>query len=129
MDKSYILKAFNTQLNEFLSDLLLIFPNDTDLDKLKSSVTSILKLNVTMILKTWFMYSKNYIDQIENGDINFLIENDYSNELKDVDKKVADTVMNKLSTQVKKLDDSNKETAMVYIQNLTKLANVYTNLS
>ena len=126
MDKSLYAKAFNNHLLEFFDDLLIIFPNDKDVSLGKKSCQTIIKMNITSILKMWYNYSSPYFQQIENGDISFFIEKDYSSDIKDTYSKTwTEDIINRLRQPIKLLENSNKEKAMKYIQNLTKLSRVH----
>lgn len=126
MDKSLYAKAFNNHLIEFFDDLILIFPGEKDISIGKKSCQTIIKMNITTILKIWYRYSYPYHQQIENGDISFFMEKDYSSDLEDSSMKSdAEEVINRLRNPIRMLEDSNKEKSMKYIQNLTKLSKAY----
>lgn len=127
MEKSLYAKAFNNHLLEFFDDLLLIFPNEKDISLGKKSCQTIIKMNITSILKIWYRYSYPYHEKIEKGDISFFMEKDYSSDLENsYMKSDAEDVINRLRDPIRMLEDSNKEKSMKYIQNLTKLSKAYT---
>tara|TARA_Y100000741_G_C18258987_1_gene559954 strand:+ start:1462 stop:1848 length:387 start_codon:yes stop_codon:yes gene_type:complete len=126
MEKSLYAKAFNNHLIEFFDDLLIIFPNEKDVSVGKKSCQTIIRMNVTSIVKMWYEYSSPYNEQIENGDISFFLEKDYSSDIKDSNSKTrTEDIITRLRQPIKLLEDTNKEKSMKYIQNLTKLAKVY----
>lgn len=126
MSKSLYAKAFNVHLLDFFDDLKTIFPNEKDISIGRTSCQTIIKMNVTTILKLWYRYSSPYNNQIESGDISFFMEKDYSNDLEQSrTKSQAEEVINRLRNPIRLLDASNKEKSMKYIQNLTKIAKVY----
>ena len=126
MSKPLYAKAFNVHLLDFFDDLKTIFPNEQDISVGKTSCQTIINMNITTILKLWYRYSSPYNSQIENGDISFFLEKDYTNDLQQsYTKSQADDVINRLRDPIRMLDDSNKEKSMKYIQNLTKLAKLY----
>ena len=45
-----ILKVFNTQLSEFLDDLITLFPNDIDLKASRVAVNTLKKINPKSLL-------------------------------------------------------------------------------
>jgi len=124
MSKSLYAKAFNTHLLEFFDDLKLIFPEERDVSVGKTSCQTLIKMNITTILKIWYRYSSPYDQQIVNGDISFFLEKDYSNDLENSGTQ-AEEVIERLRGPIRKLDYSNKDKSMKYIQNLTKLAKLY----
>ena len=127
MDKSLYAKAFNNHLIEFFDDLLIIFPNEKDISIGKKSCQTIIKMNITSILKMWYIYSSPYNEQIEDGDISFFLEKDYSSDISDSYSKTnIEDIIKRLREPIKLLENTNKDKSMKYIQNLTKLAKVYT---
>lgn len=126
-DKSSILRAFNTHLFDFMDDLISIFPENNDLVISKASFDTIKRANPTAIIKSWvkFVYIP-YKDVIDNNDISFFFEKDYSNDLSHLPN--ANKIMDIIDTfrkPVKEMTDNNKEHTMKYIQNLSKLSMLY----
>jgi hypothetical protein len=129
-DKSSILRAFNTHFFDFIEDLLGIFPNNNDLVLAKSSFDTIKKANPTAIIKSWvkFVYIP-YKDVIDNGDISFFFDKDYSEDLSAVSN--ANKILNIIDTlraPIKEMGDTNKEHTIKYIQNLSKLSMMYNDM-
>jgi hypothetical protein len=129
-DKSSILKAFNTHFFEFVEDIINIFPENTDIKNSKTSFAIFKKANPTSILKAWnfFVYTP-YREVIEQGNIDFFFNKDYKNDLTYMANaneivKIIDT----LREPVKNMGDSNKEHTIKYIQNLSKLSDMYFNM-
>jgi hypothetical protein len=126
MSKPLYRAAFNTHLLEFFDDLQLIFPDENDISIGKTSCQTIIKMNITTILKLWYQYTLPYHIEIENGDISFFMEKDYTPDISKFNRiSEAEEVINRLREPIQKLDDSNKEKSMKYIQNLTKLSKLY----
>ena len=127
MNKIDILTGFNNHIVDFFNDVLTIFPNDTEISVAHSSLIAIRKVNPRLIVTIWKQYiSDPYTNQIQCGDINFFINRDYSTDLKDSDK--ATTILQKIDTlrePIKLMGDDNKKKTIDYIQNLTKLCNLY----
>jgi len=129
-DKSSLLRAFNTHFFDFIEDLLGIFPNNNDLVLAKSSFDTIKKANPTAIIKSWvkFVYLP-YKDVIDNGDISFFFDKDYSEDLSAVSN--ANKILNIIDTlraPIKEMGDTNKEHTIKYIQNLSKLSMMYNDM-
>jgi hypothetical protein len=129
-DKSSILRAFNTHFFDFIEDLLGIFPNNNDLVVAKTSFDTIKKANPTAIIKSWvkFVYHP-YKDVIDNGDISFFFDKDYSDDLSSVSN--ANKILNIIDTlrePIKEMGDANKEHTTKYIQNLSKLSMLYNDM-
>lgn len=127
VDKSGILKAFNTHFFEFVDDIINIFPETKDIRESKTTFELFRKANPTSILKAWntFVYSP-YCDVIEQGNIEFFFNKDYKNDLTYMAN--ANDIMNIIDTlrdPVKNMSDTNKAHTMKYIQNLSKLSDMY----
>ena len=119
-----ILSAFNEHFIEFVSDIQSVFPEDHDILVAKNSFIAIRKANPKIIVKMWNIYIVNkYKTQIENGDITFFIEKDYSQDISKAEH--SDKIMeaiNRLRHPIKNMTLENQQKTMKYIQNLTKLA-------
>ena len=127
MDKSEILAAFNKHLMDFFDDIHNVFPNDLDIKAAKTSLTAIRKMNPKLIVTIWHSYiATPYNDVIEKGNIDFFIDKDYTNDLKD--SVSASLILDKISTlrePIKQLGDDNLNKTIKYVQNLTKISNLY----
>jgi hypothetical protein len=122
-----VLTAFNNHFEEFVDDILRIFPENMEIKKAKLTIEMLRKANPRSILLIWKDYIGNkYRDQIENSDIRFFIEKDYSNDVLDVERneRVME-IIEKMRTPVREMGAENQKKAMKYIQNLTKLSDMY----
>jgi hypothetical protein len=129
MSNQNILTAFNDHFVEFISDVQSVFPKNADVLTAKNSLGMIRKANPKMIIKIW---KSNIVDkyrpQIENGDISFFIEKDYSSDLSKAE--YSDKIMegiDRLRDPIKQMSEENQQKTMKYIQNLTKLCILYEN--
>jgi hypothetical protein len=122
-----ILTTFNEHFLEFVSDVQSVFPENADVLAAKNSLLMIRKANPKMIIKIW---KSNIVDkyrnQIENGDISFFIEKDYSSDLSKAE--CSDKIMegiDRIREPIKHMSSDNQKKTMKYIQNLTKLCILY----
>jgi hypothetical protein len=127
MSSANILTAFNDHFVEFVTDVQRAFPEDKDILVAKNALLAIRKANPKMIIKLWneFVVGK-YKGEIECGDIGFFINKDYSHDL--VDSHNSDKIKNaidRLREPIKQMNPDEQGKAMKYIQNLTKLADIY----
>ena len=69
MDKKAILTGFNKQLEEFLDDIVRLFPNDKDIRAARTSLNLMKKMNPKLIINCWYEYvSKPYgVEIMEKG--------------------------------------------------------------
>lgn len=130
-DKSSILKAFNNHFFEFLDDIIGIFPENNDIREARVTFETFKRGNPTLIIKVWFQYVYTpYSTAILSGDITFFTEKDYSEDLTMIaNSKSVMNIIDKIRAPIKNMSDFNKEHCAKYIQNLSKLAEVYNNLT
>ena len=119
-----LVTVFNDHFSEFVNDIHGVFPDDPDILTAKNALLTIRKANPKLLVKIWIQYVFSpYKNQIENGDINFFLTKDYSNDFVSNDK--ADITMksiDRLRKPVKDMSPENQSKTMKYIQNLSKLA-------
>ena len=127
MDNRQIMKAFNDHFVEFLDDIQRVFPDDADIATVKNSLIAMRKANPRLIMATFKKsVAGTYHDQIEKGDLEFFINKDYGNDLGEGG--VSNSVLEKidlLREPVRNMDESDQKKAIKYIQNLTKLCDLY----
>ena len=124
---SSILTAFNDHFIEFVSDIINVFPNDTDLLAAKNSFSLIRKANPKLIIKIWSSHVVyKYAEQIDEGDIGFFINKDYSDDLEKADnsEKIMEAI-DRLRNPIKMMTLEDRAKSMKYIQNLKKLSVMY----
>ena len=80
-----------------------------------------------MIIKIWINYvATPYKSQIERGDISFFLNNDYTTDFGDYVQ--SDNIMeyiNMLRDPIRNMGQENQTKAMKYIQNLSKIAELF----
>lgn len=126
-----LLTAFNDHFMEFVSDIISVFPEDVDLAAAKNSFILIRKANPKMIVKIWqkFVVEK-YSDVIDNNDISFFINKDYSSDLSNAEN--SDKIMeaiNRLRGPVQMMTPEDQKKVMKYIQNLKKISVLYNSMA
>ena len=127
MDKKTILKAFNNHFLEFGDDLITIFPNDYDLKTAYTFIEGLKKVNPKIIIDIWDSWIlKHYKIEIDNGDFTFFENKDYSYDLGDSNSRLLNAVEN-FKNKCSQLDQKNKNKSMKYVQNLSKLCEIYYN--
>ena len=125
-----VLTAFNQHFEEFVEDIERVFPDDTDIATAHSALVALRKSNPRLILITFRDWVAGpYRAQIEEGDIGFFIEKDYGN---DLDKfgcgESGGVILKKIDTlraPVSKMGAEDQEKVITYLQNLTKLCDLY----
>ena len=118
--------TFNNHIDEFIEDLLLLYPDDKDIKTGKRYLSTVSLVNKSFILKSWHWHSSKFKNEIESGDITFFLERDYKDVMSDeYDKNYSYYIINRIKALVKKMDNENLKKAVKYIQNLTKLSCLY----
>ena len=124
-----ILKTFGKQVEEFMEDMLVIFPNDNVILRGKMYFEMMKKANPRFIIRVWKnRIAAKYGQHIANGNFDIFVTMDLSEDISDnpVDNKeeVVSHLQNMLNTIIK-MDEHNKNKAFKYIQNITKLSEMY----
>ena len=122
-----ILKAFTGHLIEFSNEIRNVFPNDSHLRTSGIFLEGLVKINPKSIIIGWKECVNDlYKDQILKGDLEYFINKDYNEDLEGSDNKgkVLKTI-DSFRDKIRNMGDDNKKKSMKYIQNLTKLCNMY----
>jgi hypothetical protein len=128
MENRQVIKAFNDHFVEFLEDIQRVFPDDADIATVKNSLIAMRKANPKLIILTFKeCVSGVYHKEIDRGDLEFFINKDYGKDMGEGS--ISNAVLNKidcLREPVKQMNDDDQKKAIKYIQNLTKLCDLYT---
>ena len=123
---SSLLKAFNNHLLEFVEDVIRIFPENLDIKTGKTFIEGVKRVNPKKIITYWHdNILKLYETEITEGDITFFVNKDYRNDIGTEAQSLK--VLEDIRNLVRGTTKENKEKAMKYIQNLTKLCKLYFN--
>lgn len=123
-----ILKAFTKHLIEFTDEIKAVFPNDVDLRTGVIFLEGLIKINPKSVIIGWKeCINDQYKDQILTGDLEYFIAKDYNKDLEGYGKGKSNILktINSFRHKIKNMGDTNKEKSMKYVQNLTKLCNMY----
>ena len=126
-DKTTLLKTFNTQFFAFLNDILVIFPENKDIAKGKKSMELLNMASPSMIIKIWHNHvNRLYKEHIDNGDLDYFIEKDYSSDLEALsDSDDVLRIINMIREPVRQMDETNRSHTRKYLQILSKLSLLY----
>jgi hypothetical protein len=127
MNKSNVLSAFNTHLIELFKDINSIIPNNMDLMAAETSLLAIKKANPRLVVTVWKHHiADKYKNDIIAGNISFFLEKDYSEDLLDADEpSIILEKINLLRKPIQELGEENLNKTIGYLQNLTKLCELY----
>jgi hypothetical protein len=130
MDKTTILKAFNSQFEEFLEDIELLFPENKDIRTTKTGLMMMRKANPKKMVSVWYRYvCIKYEDEIEKENLEYFLTKDYSTDLKMEDGaagKVMDAI-DKLREPLRELNAENTKKCVQYLKNMNQLSKIYNN--
>ena len=126
-DKTTLLKTFNTQFFAFLNDILVIFPENKDIAKGKKSMELLNMASPSLIIKIWHNHvNRLYKEHIDNGDLDYFIEKDYSSDLESLsDSDDVLQIINMIREPVRQMDETNRSHTRKYLQILSKLSLLY----
>ena len=129
-DKSTLSRAFNTLFIDFLGDIISIYPENKDIAKAKTQFETVKKMNPSLIIRMWnpLVYTP-YKDVIDQGNIEFFFNKNYNDDVKDIPNsdeilKLIDKVRGPIST----MNKTNQDICADYIQKLSKLSSVYSQM-
>jgi len=125
-----LITAFNDHFMEFVNDIHEVFPDDVDILSAKNSFSMVRKMNPKLLIKSWdSLVVGKYQGAIESGDLSFFMNKDYTNDLQDVpnnpNAERIVSAIDRLRTPIKSMSPDNQAKIMKYIQNLTKISNLY----
>ena len=125
-----LLTAFNDHFMEFVNAIHEVFPNDVDILSAKNSFSMVRKMNPKILIKSWdSLVVGKYQSAIESGDLSFFMDKDYTRDLQDVpnnpNAERIVSAIDRLRAPIKSMSPDNQAKIMKYIQNLTKISNLY----
>jgi len=128
-----ILKTFLDQFNQFLEDIVNLFPNDKELVSCKMYFEGLRKINPRVIITYWkYLVADKYDDNVETENIDFFINKNYNEDIETIakarnweDYSYINNKIEAIRDQIVKLSDNNKKITMKYIINLTRLSKLY----
>lgn len=130
--KKIIMKSCLDQIFQLFDDILLVIPNDSDILAAKVYVSGVKQANPKLILTSWYnTVTIKYKEQIDKGDFDFAINNDYNNDIQkhydetSNDFKYFEKMIEKVRDVVKNLDDDNRQKLIKYVQNISNLTLLY----
>ncbi len=127
MDNRQVIKAFNDHFVEFLDDIRRVFPDDADIATVRNSLIAMRKANPKLIILAFKeSVSRVYHKEIDQGDLEFFINKDYGADMGK--SSVSNSVLEKidlLREPVRQMNKNDQNKAIKYIQNLTKLCDLY----
>jgi hypothetical protein len=131
MNKNQIIDTFNKHFMEFIIDIERVFPNNVDIMSARKSLSKSLIVMPKLLIRMFNDYFVMlYSTEIENGDLNFFIENDYRKKhgYKETDDVWVIDKIDILREPVRNMSAEEKANVIQYLKNLKKLSDMYNNL-
>lgn len=129
MDKTQILSAFNDHFMQFVQDIQLVFPENSDIATVSLALGKLRKANPRLLIMSFKEHVvSGYRKEIEEGDINFFINNDYQNDLNNIGVGSSNQILEKidcLREPVRDMNANDQAKVIKYMQNLLKLSDMY----
>ena len=124
---SIVLKAFNEHLVDFINDIIRVFPENKSLKVTKTALETWKRINPKSIIEIWkTCITDKYKREISSGDYKFFIKKDYKEDIFGCEN-MSDILIaiEQLRDPISQMSDENQKKAIKYIQNLTKLSELY----
>jgi hypothetical protein len=129
MDKTQLLSAFNDHFMQFVQDVQLVFPDNSDIATVSLALGKLRKANPRLLIMSFKEHVvSGYRTEIEKGDINFFINNDYQKDLNNIGVGSSNQILEKIDClrgPVREMNKSEQDKVMKYMQNLLKLSDLY----
>ena len=119
-------EVFCTQLLEFMDDILRVFPNNLDLKTGKTFIVGLTKVSKRKLIGIWKTSVVDvYEEAIMKGDKEYFINKDYSEDLGEGGTDRMMNVIEDVRLLIRNTSEENKDKAIKYLQNLTKICKLY----
>lgn len=129
MSTPTILGAFNKHFIEFVNDIESLFPDNKGIRGGKVALLTVKKVNPRIIIQGWKSYVVDkYKDDIIAGNADLFIEKDYTEDVlssKHPKMHICLKHIDNIRESVRNMGPENKKKSIEYMQNLTKLCDMY----
>lgn len=129
MEKTQILGAFNDHFTQFVADIQVVFPENNDIATFQTAIKTLRKANPRLLITAFKEHvSGIYRAEIEKGNIGFFIDTDYKSYLAQKGIQPSNNIIEKidcLREPVRNMNVSDQQKVIKYLQNLTKLSDMY----
>ena len=119
-------EVFCNQLLEFMDDVLRVFPNNLDLKTGKTFIVGLTKVSKKKLISIWKTSVVDvYEKEIMSGNKEYFINKDYSEDLGEGGTDKMMSVVEDIRMLIRNTSEENKDNAIKYLQNLTKICKLY----
>ena len=114
MSQNKWIDCFNTKFEEFVKDLILLYPDDKDFKMLKNSFNLVKLADIKKPYELFQRYSSDFEEYVMKRDESFFLNHDYTDVVKD-ETNFTDELIKKLKTYWKTLNEDNKKVIWDYL--------------
>lgn len=131
MDRAQLLRAFCDHFQEFVDDILRVFPEDAELRTVANALGGIRKMNPRLLPSVFYeKFALPYQDQIEKGDPAFFIDKNWSGDISDspdhaLSKDVILSKIERMRESVRRMHAADQAKSVQYLKNLLQLSRLY----
>jgi len=128
MDKVSLSKAFSNHYMEFLDEVIKVYPKNIKIRTFRTASSQIKSINPSKLIKMWHkVIGLKFKEQIYSENFDFFKNMDYSSNLKNTkwDSNDIYSFINEMKSSWDTLSDENKKKTMKYLNNLTKMGEMY----
>ena len=130
MDNQKFYNIFNTKIIEFLNDLIVLFPNDSDFKMYKTAINLVKLADNKKPLQYYKKFvTDEYKEHINNRNDKFFLEHDYSEIINDNElnsevgaSDISSKIVNRLKGYWSSLSDDNKVIVWDYFTLFLKIS-------
>jgi hypothetical protein len=132
-DRATVIRSFNDYFCDFLDDILRVLPNNKQVTNANRTFKTLIEMNKTILIKCWykFVYCK-YSHVIDDGNIDFFFEKDYSSDLANLNNSQnIIEIINSVREPAKMAceNPTNRAYIVEYIKNLCKLSIMFNDIA
>ena len=132
IDRGTLIRSFNDYLFEFLDDMIKVLPGNKSVMTATRAFRMLTDANKAIIIKCWYKFVfLKYKDVINDGDVDFFFEKDYSEDLTKLSNSQSILeIIDSVRLPAKEICENpkNKEHITTYVQTLCKLSEVFNDL-
>lgn len=119
LNKKWI-DVFNQKFEEFIKDMILIYPEDKDFKLMKNSFNILKLADEKKPFEMFAKFGSKFEEPVKSRDEDFFLSNTYS-DIRAEESNLTDDLIDKLKGYWKNLSDDNKEAIWKYLEIFFKL--------
>ena len=127
MDSHALLRAFNDHFEEFMDDVLRVFPDDAECNRASAALRAMRRANPGLIIRVFGdRVCEPYRSEISAGELAFFVDKDYRNDVQAAS--FASPALSKieaLRAPIRAMGEADKKAVIKYMQNLLRLVDMY----